>query len=75
MKYLPKMNDNGNWQNRKQTGEAIINLINDNFGRVTIQCMNDLMNSLKMRINDSNKQLIKVFMQLTGVLFSVLNDK
>ena len=33
------------------------------------------MNSLKLRINDPNKQLIKVFMQLAGILFPVLNDK
>ena len=37
--------------------------------------MSDLMNSLKLRINDPNKQLIKVFMQLAGILFPVLNDK
>ncbi len=28
-----------------------------------------------MRINDPNKQLIKVFMQLTAVLFPILNEK
>jgi hypothetical protein len=37
--------------------------------------MSDLMNALKLRINDPNKQLIKVFMQLSGILFPVLNDK
>lgn len=37
--------------------------------------MNDLMNNLKARINDPNKQLPKTFMQLTGVLFPVLNEK
>jgi hypothetical protein len=37
--------------------------------------MGDLMNSLKLRINDPNKQLIKSFMQLSGILFSVLNEK
>ena len=52
-----------------------MNLVNENFGRVTIGCMNDLMNNLKGRINDPNKQLPKLFMQLAGVLFPVLNDK
>jgi hypothetical protein len=33
------------------------------------------MNNLKPRINDPNKNVIKTFMQLTGVLFPVLNDK
>lgn len=37
--------------------------------------MNDLMNNLKPRINDPNKNVIKTFMQLTGVLFPVLSDK
>ena len=37
--------------------------------------MNDLMNNLKARINDPNKNIIKTFMQLTGVLFPVLSDK
>ncbi len=48
-------------------------LVNDNFGRVTINCMNDLMNSLKPRINDPNKNSVKTFMQLAGVLFPVLS--
>ena len=50
-------------------------LVNDNFGRVTISCMNDLMNTLKPHINDSNKNIVKTFMQLTATLFPVLNDK
>jgi len=33
------------------------------------------MNNLKTRINDPNKQLIKVFMQLTALLFPILNEK
>ena len=48
-------------------------LVNDNFGRVTINCMNDVMNNVKIRINDPNKNNIKTFMQLAGVLFPVLN--
>ena len=50
-------------------------LVNDNFGRVTISCMNELMNNLKPRINDPNKNIIKTFMQVTATLFPVLNDK
>ena len=45
---MPLMNDNSNWQKRKESAEAIMALVNDNFGRVTITCMNDLMNNLKM---------------------------
>lgn len=33
------------------------------------------MNTLKTRINDPNKQLIKLFMQLTGLLFPILQDR
>jgi hypothetical protein len=52
-----------------------MSLVNDNFGRVTITCMNDLMNNLKTRINDPNKNIIKTFMQLSGALFPVLSEK
>lgn len=37
--------------------------------------MNDLMNNLKSRINDPNKNIIKIFMQMAGVLFPVLSEK
>ncbi len=37
--------------------------------------MSDLMHSLKSRINDSNKNLPKIFMQLAGVLFPILSDR
>lgn len=50
-------------------------LVSDNSGRVIIGCIHDLMNGLKMRINDPNKQLPKIFMQLTGVLFPTLSEK
>ena len=69
------MNDNSNWQKRKESAEAIMALVNDNFGRVTITCMNDLMNNLKNRINDPNKNIIKTFMQLAGVLFPILSER
>lgn len=47
--------------------------INDNFGRVTINCTSDLMNALKTRINDPNKNVIKTFMQLAALVFPVLS--
>ena len=72
---MPLMNDNSNWQKRKESAEAIMALVNDNFGRVTITCMNDLMNNLKNRINDPNKNIIKTFMQLAGVLFPILSER
>jgi nitrate reductase NapE component len=50
-----------------------MSLINDNFGKVTINCMNDLVNNVKQRINDPNKNNIKTFMQLGGVLFPILS--
>ncbi len=51
----------------------MIGLINDNFGKVTIHCANDLLSCLKTRINDPNKQLIKTFMQLAALVFGALN--
>jgi len=53
----------------------MIGLINDNFGKVTINCANDLLSCLKTRINDPNKQLIKTFMQLAALVFGALNEK
>jgi hypothetical protein len=50
-------------------------LINENFGRVTITCVHDLVATLKTRINDTNKQLIKTFVSLTGLVFSTLPER
>lgn len=37
--------------------------------------MNDLLNTLKTRIADPNKQLIKIFVHLTGIVFEFMNEK
>jgi hypothetical protein len=75
LRLLPKMNDSTNWQNRKDSVENLITLISDYPGKVKIDCIGDLMNTLKTRINDPNKQLIKLFMQLTGLLFPILHER
>lgn len=35
----------------------------------------DLLSTLRVRINDPNKQLIKVFIQLTGLVFGILGER
>jgi len=67
------MNDNAYWQNRKEAAESLINIITENNGRVTINCMTELLGTLKNRINDPNKQLIKIFVALTGHVFSAVS--
>lgn len=63
---MPNMNDNGNWQKRKDAAESLSALL-DQGGKVTFgNTTNDLLTTLKVRINDPNKQLIKIFVHLTG---------
>jgi hypothetical protein len=50
-------------------------LINDNYGKVTIACMKDLMTNMKSRISDQNKNLIKTMVSLVGMLFSIMSEK
>lgn len=69
------MNDNGNWQKRKDAAESLSVLI-DQGGKITFgNTTNDLLTTLKARINDSNKQLIKVFVHLTGQVLCALPEK
>lgn len=69
------MNDNGNWQKRKDAAESLSALL-DQGGKVTFgNTTNDLLATLKVRINDPNKQLIKVFVHLTGQVLCSLSEK
>ena len=69
------MNDNGNWQKRKDAAETLSALLEQggkvSFGNTT----NDLLATLKVRINDPNKQLIKIFVHLTGQVLCSLPEK
>lgn len=71
---IPKMN-HADWQKRKDAAEATINLLNDVEGKVHISCLHDLLATLKTRIADPNKQLIKTFVHLTGLIFGFMNEK
>ncbi len=72
---MPNMNDNGNWQKRKDAAESLSALL-DQGGKVTFgNTTNDLLATLKVRINDPNKQLIKVFVHLTGQVLCSLSEK
>lgn len=69
------MNDNGNWQKRKDAAESLSILL-DQGGKVSFgNTTNDLLTTLKVRINDPNKQLIKVFIHLTGQVLCSLPEK
>lgn len=75
LRLMPFMNDNGNWQKRKDAAESLSALLDQggkfSFGNTT----NDLLATLKVRINDPNKQLIKVFIHLTGQVLCSLAEK
>ena len=71
---IPKMN-HADWQKRKDAAETVISLLNDVEGKVHIACMVDLLNTLKTRIADPNKQLIKTFVHLTGLVFGFMSEK
>jgi hypothetical protein len=69
------MNDNGNWQKRKDGAEMLTAQLEFggkvNFGSQ----VGDLLNTLKAHINDTNKQLIKVFVHLAGLVLVSLSEK
>lgn len=72
---LPKMN-HCDWQKRKESAEAIINILSNNSEqRINLPCMGDLLNTLKTRIADPNKNIVKYFVQLTGIVFEILPDR
>jgi hypothetical protein len=69
------MNDNGNWQKRKEAAESLSNLL-DQGGRFSFgNTINDLVATMKVRINDPNKQLIKLFVHLAGQVLCALPEK
>jgi len=51
--------------------ESLSNLI-EQSGRVTLGNLTDFLATLKARINDPNKQLIKVFVHLAGLVVCAL---
>lgn len=70
------MNDNKNWDKRKEGAEALISLINEYGDKASVgNSIHDLLSTLRVRINDPNKQLIKVFIHLTGLVFSVMHER
>ena len=75
VRLLPNLNDNGNWQKRKEACEALSNLLQQG-GRISFgNTINDLVATIKIRINDPNKQLIKGFVHLAGQVFCALPEK
>lgn len=77
---MKKLNDNSNWQNRKENAEKLIKYFsqldqsNPN-AKITSSLLYDFLGILKSRISDPNKQLIKIFVTLVGDVFRVLTEK
>ena len=71
---IQKMNHT-DWQKRKDAAESVISLLNETEGKVHLNCLHDLLNTLKTRIADPNKQLIKIFVHLTGLVFGFMSEK
>lgn len=62
--------NHSDWQKRKQSAEAIINLISNNMqAKINSTVLFDFLNTLKARIADPNKNIVKYFVQLTGLIF------
>ncbi len=74
---MKKLNDNSNWQNRKESAEKLIKYFsqldkqNPNV-KITSSLLYDFLGILKSRISDPNKQLIKIFVTLVGEVFKFL---
>ena len=67
--------NHADWQKRKESAEYAIELLSDTNGKVHLSCLPDLLNTLKTRIADPNKQLIKTFVNLTGIIFGLMSER
>jgi hypothetical protein len=65
---MSKLNDQSNWQNRKEALEALDNLLSQHKNRVQLNGLNELITNLKNKISDSNKQVTKVAINFTSHL-------
>jgi hypothetical protein len=69
------MNDKSNWQKRKDGAEALSSQL-EFGGKISYgHTLHDLLATLKVHINDTNKQLIKVFVHLAGLVLCSLSEK
>ena len=69
------MNDTSNWQKRKEGAELLSSQL-EFGGRVSFgNGLHDLLSTLKAHINDTNKQLIKVFVHLAGLVLISISEK
>ena len=72
---IPKMN-HSDWQKRKESAEAIISTISNNMeAKINSNVLFDLLGTLKTRIADPNKNIVKYFVQLTGLIFETMSDR
>ncbi len=74
---MKKLNDNTNWQNRKESAQKLIKYFislqkDKSRAAVSSQMLSDFMGVLKARIADPNKQLIKIFVALVAEVFKCL---
>jgi hypothetical protein len=72
---IPKLN-HSDWQKRKESAENMINIIS-NCGecKINSSILFELLNTLKTRIADPNKNIVKYFVQLTALLFENMSEK
>ena len=66
------MNDNSNWQKRKDGAELLASQL-EFGGKISFgPLVGDLVTCLKVHVNDTNKQLIKTFVRLAGLVIVAL---
>jgi hypothetical protein len=68
--------NHSDWQKRKESAEAITAVISNNMeAKINSTVLFDLLNTLKTRIADPNKNIVKYFVQLSGLLFETMSDR
>lgn len=72
---MQKMN-HPEWQKRKQSAEMLIAVLSSNGeAKINSTVLMEFLNTLKIRIADPNKNIIKYFIQLTGLVFQNMSEK
>lgn len=72
---IPKMN-HSDWQKRKESAEAIIEILSSNSEqKINLPCLHDLLSTLKVRVADPNKNIVKYFVQLTALVFEIMPER
>jgi hypothetical protein len=75
-KGIKKLNDNNfSWQQRKETVEYLIRMLENYEGKLVMNGLGEVISTLKSKLADPNKHLIRLYAQLIGLVFKALGEK